>query len=269
MKVSIIIPVYNGSNYLEEAIKSAINQDYNNIEVIVVNDGSNDDGLTRVIAMKYIDKIIYLEKNNGGVASALNFGIMHMTGDFFSWLSHDDLFHKSKISKQIDFILRYKINFENNLIFSNYYLIDKESLIINKSNLNPYTSIKFKVWLACYSELNGCTLLIHKSIFNRIGYFDELLKHTQDYKLWFKMALNNNFVFFPDHLVYSRQHEKQDSRAYSSEAFKEILKLKQFYIRNMPLSDIKENKHELFKLYFLQKYYKATLMILIRILLNK
>ena len=60
--VTIVIPVYNGENYLEKAIQSACNQTYSNIEIIVVNDGSDDNGATREIAMRYKDKIRYFEK---------------------------------------------------------------------------------------------------------------------------------------------------------------------------------------------------------------
>ncbi|MEG2831455.1 MAG: glycosyltransferase family A protein, partial [Bacilli bacterium] len=71
-KVSIVIPVFNGSNYLKEAIDSALAQSYKNIEVIVVNDGSNDEGRTKDIAISYSNKIRYYEKENGGTSSALN-----------------------------------------------------------------------------------------------------------------------------------------------------------------------------------------------------
>ena len=74
--ISIVIPVYNGSNFLREAIDSALAQTYKNIEIIVVNDGSADDGETERIALSYGDKIRYFKKENGGVSSALNYGIV-------------------------------------------------------------------------------------------------------------------------------------------------------------------------------------------------
>ena len=89
--VSIVIPVYNGSNFVREAIDSALAQTYDNVEIIVVNDGSTDEGKTREIALSYGDKIRYFEKPNGGVSSALNMGISNMQGQYFSWLSHDDM----------------------------------------------------------------------------------------------------------------------------------------------------------------------------------
>ena len=93
--VSIIIPVYNGEKYMREAIDSALNQTYKNIEVIVVNDGSKDN--TDEIALSYGDKIRYFKKENGGVSTALNLGIKEMKGEYFCWLSHDDVYEYNKV----------------------------------------------------------------------------------------------------------------------------------------------------------------------------
>ena len=100
-KVSIIIPVYNGSNYLQEAIDSALAQTYPNCEILVINDGSCDEGKTEAIALSYGDRIRYFKKENGGVATAVNYGIEHMTGDYFAWLSHDDYYLPHKIERQM------------------------------------------------------------------------------------------------------------------------------------------------------------------------
>ena len=105
-KVSIIIPVYNGSLYMREAINSALSQTYRNIEVIVVNDGSNDEGKTKDIALSYGGQIRYFEKENGGVSTALNLGIQNMSGEYFSWLSHDDKYLPDKVEKQIKTLLK-------------------------------------------------------------------------------------------------------------------------------------------------------------------
>ena len=113
-KVSIIIPVYNGANYVKEAIDSALSQTYDNIEIIVVNDGSNDNGETEKIIFSYQDKVKYISKKNGGVSSALNAGIRAMTGEYFSWLSHDDMYSPEKVSSQIALLKKYQ--FSPNLI---------------------------------------------------------------------------------------------------------------------------------------------------------
>ena len=102
--VTIVIPVYNGANYLNESISSALEQTYKNIEIIVVNDGSTDDGETEKIALSYGDKIKYLSKPNGGVSSALNLCIENMKGEWLSWLSHDDLYYPTKVEEEVNYV---------------------------------------------------------------------------------------------------------------------------------------------------------------------
>ena len=95
---------------MREAIDSALAQTYRNIEIIVVNDGSNDNGETERIALSYGDKIRYFHKENGGVSSALNLGIQNMQGEYFSWLSHDDKYSPKKIENQVNALAKYAPN---------------------------------------------------------------------------------------------------------------------------------------------------------------
>src|SRR5690554_4935362 len=100
---SIVVPAYNGSDFLSEAIESILGQkgiDRDEFEILVVNDGSTDDGKTRRCAEKYGSEIRYFEKENGGVSTALNLGIEEAKGDFICWLSHDDLFCEDKLFEQ-------------------------------------------------------------------------------------------------------------------------------------------------------------------------
>ena len=132
-KVSIVIPAYNASNYLAEAIDSALAQTYPNTEIIVVNDGSRDDGATERIALSYGDKIRYFHKENGGSSSALNTGIANMTGEWFSWLSHDDLYVPHKVETQIRYLNGLDVSEEElyrQVLFSASDLIDGEGRTI-------------------------------------------------------------------------------------------------------------------------------------------
>ena len=103
--VSIAIPVYNGANYMREAIDSVLAQTYPNIEVLVVNDGSRDEGATEEIVLTYGYRIRYFSKPNGGVASALNLALKEAKGDYFCWLSHDDIYLPEKVSKEMEKLL--------------------------------------------------------------------------------------------------------------------------------------------------------------------
>jgi glycosyltransferase involved in cell wall biosynthesis len=99
--VTIVIPVFNGADFLASAIDSALAQSWPEIEVLVVDDGSDDGGRTRAIIESYGARIRLHSKSNGGVATALNAGLAEMRGRWFSWLSHDDLYHPRKVENQL------------------------------------------------------------------------------------------------------------------------------------------------------------------------
>lgn len=208
-KVSIIIPVYNGSNYLKYAIESAISQNYVNFEIIVVNDGSNDGGATERIALSYGDKIRYFSKPNGGVATALNFGIKNMSGEYFSWLSHDDVYLPSKISSQIEYLTH--LENKHTVLFSDFEIINESGVTLHKSIFDHNWLVKKPLYALLRSCIHGCSLLIAKSFFEKYGLFDESLKTTQDYDLWFKMIRHEKFIHIPQILIQSRQHPEQDT----------------------------------------------------------
>jgi len=211
-KVSIVIPVYNGSNFLSEAIESALAQSYRNIEVIVVNDGSTDGGATEKIARSYGDRIRYFHKGNGGVSSALNFGVKKMTGSYFSWLSHDDLYEKTKIEDQVDLIK--SLRADKNIAVCNVRAMF-ESGIKKQGLIDKKTFMFFEIFLAISADigLNGCTLLIPKKALVESGGFDVNLPVTQDYDLWYRLShkYEYKFVLLEKNLVLYRRHDEQDS----------------------------------------------------------
>lgn len=211
-KVSIVIPVYNGSNFLAAAIESALAQTYRNIEVIVVNDGSNDDGETERIALSYGDKIKYYLKKNGGVASALNLGIEKMTGEYFSWLSHDDLYEKTKIEEEVDYLLT-QADPANTVVACNSIALF-ENGIKRKEKINQIVFDNyFDIFLGASAKtgLNGCSLLIPRYLLAEKGRFRENLPVTQDYELWYRLKDSAKFVLLNRNLVIYRHHDMQDS----------------------------------------------------------
>ncbi|MBU3584083.1 glycosyltransferase [Polynucleobacter sp. 15G-AUS-farblos] len=221
-KVSIIIPAYNAGNYLRESINSAINQSYTNNEIIVINDGSNDSGLTEKIALSYGEQIKYFSKPNGGCASALNLGISKMTGEYFSWLSHDDLYKPNKLASQINFLR--SIDNNNAILFSGYDVINenglylysvKPSFILNKIQLNTPLAPLMR------GLINGCTLLIPKNLLDQHGQFNERLLCTQDYEMWFKLFRVLPVYLSPGQEVLARVHQGQASNSSKELALRE------------------------------------------------
>ncbi|MFC5468835.1 glycosyltransferase family 2 protein [Cohnella suwonensis] len=211
-KVSIVIPVYNGANYLHEAIHSALTQTYSNIEIIVVNDGSRDEGETEKIALSYGNRIRYFHKENGGVATALNLGIRYMTGEYFSWLSHDDMYTPEKIERQMEILEKVT---HDTILFGGYELINEKSekfAQVDPGTIYPEVKLNIPVLPLLRGLINGCALLIHKSHFKRVGLFDPALRSTQDYDLWFKMFRGAKIKYHQGLYVKTRSHSEQGTK---------------------------------------------------------
>lgn len=213
--VSIIIPVYNGGNYLKQAIDSALAQTYENIEILVINDGSDDDGKTDDISKSYGEKIRYINKANGGVSSALNVGIDNMNGEYFSWLSHDDVYLPDKILSAINALG--KVENKDTIVLCDYIFIDKDSKIIKgKKEKMPFSENKELTYdeilpiLLRKGSFNGCALLIPKAAFKNCGKFDEELRFNQDGFMWIKIFLNEySLIYISEIGVKTRIHSKQ------------------------------------------------------------
>ncbi len=211
--VSVVIPVYNGSNYVAEAIDSVLAQTYPNVEIIVVNDGSTDGGETEKIVLSYGDKVRYFHKENGGVSTAVNFGIRQMCGEYFSWLSHDDLFTPEKIAHQM------AVASPDKLVLCGRHLVDANRNILPDAR----DTLRFREngelnWQEAFVELmrqggyNGCALLIPKAAFDRCGGFDTQQKYCQDLMMWMRLFLSGyGLSVITEKDVLSRVHGAQQT----------------------------------------------------------
>lgn len=228
--VSIVIPVYNGSNYMAEAIDSALSQTYDNIEIIVVNDGSKDDGKTDSIAKSYGDKIRYFPKENGGSSSALNYGIKNMKGLWFSWLSHDDLYYKDKVKNQVEYLnnlIEKGVTEEDlwhHMLFTATDFINGNGKLIKKSRYEAEKAISDKIasfmgneYLICEPtkyNFYGCGCLINKKAFDEVGGFDETLRLINDLDMWYRLYAGGfKLHYMPEALTIGRIHKGQISRS--------------------------------------------------------
>lgn len=230
--VSIIIPVYNGKNYLKEAIESALAQTYPNCEILVVNDGSRDGGATEEIALAYGKRIRYFHKENGGVATALNMGIREMKGDYFSWLSHDDLYHPQKIQREIETLAQR--GDMTRIIYEDYEMLDAETGLKTPVRLHcsyDEALLEKSVFPVLQGAVYGCAMLIHKSHFLRVGFFDEALKATQDDELFFRLFYRQNIIYLPEILTVSRLHSNQGTKTIMEYDNEREMLFRQFLLR--------------------------------------
>jgi glycosyltransferase involved in cell wall biosynthesis len=209
--ISIIIPVYNGEKYVSAAIDSALSQTYKNFEIIVVNDGSKDS--SDAICKSYDNKIKYFLKENGGCGSALNYAIQQASGEYISWLSHDDVYHHNKLEIQVAHLN--KLKNKDTILYGPYDLIDENSNYITQVTPHRWHKID-KLNTSLYplfkGLIGGCTMLIPKNCFKNIGNFDETLLATQDYDLWLKFLKVYPISYITKPMVKTRLHSDQGSK---------------------------------------------------------
>ncbi|MGM7700948.1 glycosyltransferase [Pseudalkalibacillus sp. Hm43] len=218
-KVSIVIPFYN-CPYIGRAIESALNQTHSNCQVIVVDDGSTM-YLERILP--YQKKIKYIRKQNGGTASALNMGIHLAEGEYFSWLSSDDLYHPNKIERQLNFMLEQNAE----ISYGNYSLIDESDRVITPSvGVGVEDRWRFMRAMRSGCIINGCTVMAKTKVLKNAGMFDETLPYTHDYDLWLRLIPNYHFYYFKEPLVLYRIHGNMGSQKYKNAIRVEIQSVK-------------------------------------------
>jgi teichuronic acid biosynthesis glycosyltransferase TuaG len=209
-KVTIVIPFYN-CPYVDQAIASALAQTYPNVEVIVVDDGSNQHS-ERIVP--FLDQIHYVGKANGGTASALNYGIQLASGEYIAWLSSDDLFHPNKLAVQISFMR------ENNSLISytSFDKIDMASQLLESSIAVRFPNqVEFIRSFLFGDVINGCTVLMKKELFAKVGMFNEKLTYTHDYDLWMRVTLAGIPIHFLDEsLIKYRWHGQMGTLKHSN-----------------------------------------------------
>ena len=266
--VTIIIPLYNGSNYISEAIECALNQTYSKIEIIVVNDGSVDNGDGERIALSYQDKIRYYSKKNGGVSSAINYAMERMNGEWFSWLSHDDLYALNKVERQVDYLNKLKrngIDINNIFVHCNACLIDYKGKEIHKLIATGDGLVETKKIILQnlnHNQLGGCSFILPKNVCERIGLFDEKIRTISDFDYWYRMLFNGYELYqMKDSLVKYRVHKSQVTYKMSDVGNKEI---NDFYIWTFQQMCLQKNSYILKDLCYVgycagKKKYKSAL----------
>ncbi|MGL5941456.1 MAG: glycosyltransferase family 2 protein [Waterburya sp.] len=208
VKVSVIIPAYNGDRYIGEAINSILAQTYNDYEIIVVDDDSTDN--TAQVVQKYGDQIQYYSQTNQGVAASRNLGLSVAKGEYIAFLDQDDLFLPQKLLTQVTLLEK---NPSLGIANSGWQIVDQQGQI--QAAVEPWKKIP---------QLNLADLIIWKPVFlgamlfrhswlKRLGGFDTTLEQTPDVDLVLRLAaLGCTAAWVEQTTVKYRQHDGNASK---------------------------------------------------------
>ena len=210
-RVSVIIPTFNRSKKVVKAVESVLNQDLKDFEIIVVDDGSTDN--TNKTLSKYMSSIKYIRQSvNRGVSAARNRGIKNSTASWIAFLDSDDYWLNEKLSVQIEFVDRNP---------GAVACQTEEIWIRNGKRINPKRRHKKPSGDIFKQSLKLClvspsSVILKRSLFKEVGFFDETLPAAEDYDLWLRISCRYPIYLIDKGLVVKEGgHEDQLSRRFA------------------------------------------------------
>ena len=189
-----------GKKFILDAIQSVVLQGHENLEILVVDDGSTDRSIELVESLSVPVKIIH--QANAGPAAARNTGLQNASGEYIAFLDADDLYPANKFEVQLDY---FKQNLDTKLVAGRIqyiFLKGSESKLIN-----------FESEEQTMVHVHLGSMLTHRSVFDIIGPFDATLQFSEDIEWWFRLRENEiNYVVLPDITLQYRLHDANMTR---------------------------------------------------------
>ena len=199
---SVIIPVFNRKEFIERAVNSVLSQDYQDYELIIIDDGSTD-GFDKSI---FRSDIVVIRKENGGVSSARNAGIRKASGEYIAFLDSDDEWKNNKLTLQHNFIIKNP----GIRIFQSDEEWIRRGEKVNSKNIHQKISgdIFFNSLKLCL--VSPSAVVIKKNIFDEYGLFDEKMPVCEDYDLWLRISSREPVGLLNEKLIikYGGSHDQ-------------------------------------------------------------
>ena len=193
-KISVVIPTYNREHYIEKAIDSVMAQTYQDFEVVLVDDGSEDN--TREKIKKYGERVLYFYQENKGIPGARNTGIRNSRGDYIAFLDSDDYWRPEKLKRQMKLFNDHP---DYGLVASCCASVEMDGSFRERNRLGKSGWVLNDIFKANFIRTSSA--IIKKSCFEKVGLFDEQLQQCQEYDLWMRMAAEFPIGFINESLT--------------------------------------------------------------------
>jgi glycosyltransferase involved in cell wall biosynthesis len=234
--ISIITPSYNQSDYLEMAMLSVLNQDYPNLEYILV-DGNSTDGSQEII-MKYADRLAWwVSENDKGQADAFNKGLMHAGGKYIGWLNSDDLYLDGVVSEAIEML---ESNPELAFVFGDVQSINEKDEITNIMKYGHWGLVD----LMQFKMIGQPAVFMRKDLLVSSGGLETSYHFLLDHHLWLRLASNAQIKYSNKIWAAARFHAAAKNVAHAAEFGKEAYRLVEWMEKNPDLNQIFLTNHK-------------------------
>ena len=212
--VSVVIPVFNGEGFLREAVQSVLDQKYSPVEIIIVDDGSTDG--TADVASSLPGPVRYLRQTNSGPAAARNRGIEHAQGSLIAFADADDLWPAGKLELQLPYLIN---DVAIEIVMGRIQQVRLAKTVDGDTHAEEFAEPAFSVNLG--------SAVIRKSVFERVGLFDETMRYSEDVD-WFMRAreVGAAIITIDAVTLLYRQHEQNMTRGKSASELNVLKALK-------------------------------------------
>lgn len=205
--ISVIIPAYNAAKTIRETIMSVLNQSFSNLELIVINDGSQDSTLDIVSSIQD-SRLQLFSYKNGGVCMARNRGIERACGEFISFLDADDIWTPDKLEAQLTALQK---NPQAAVAYSWVDYIDEYGNFFHQGNYITINGSAYEKMLVQNILENGSNPLIRREALTKVGVFDSSLTLAEDWDMWLRLAELYDFVTVPSVQILYRTSSRSAS----------------------------------------------------------
>lgn len=216
--VSIVTPSYNQALYLESAISSVIEQDYPEIEYLIIDGGSTDGSVDLI--KKYASKLAqWVSESDRGQTDAINKGFTRATGEYFAWLNADDRLYPAAVREAVDFLEAHP---EVGMVYGNAEYIDARGRIVGRF---PAAQTNYAALRRGYVHIPQQASFWRRNLWQQVGPLDPAFAFAMDYDLWVRLAKISKLQYLPRTWAQFRLHEDSKTLQNDQRAWDEMLKV--------------------------------------------
>ena len=232
--VSIVTPSYNQGRYIQQTIESVLNQDYPNLEYIVVDGGSNDN--TVEILKKYETHLTWISEKDRGQADGINKGFRMAKGEIVAWLNSDDTYLPGAVYQSVRYLEAHP---EVGMLYGEGYHIDEDGELIERYYTEPFAYQRLsEVCFICQP-----TVFLRAEVISAVGPLDVTLDYCLDYEYWMRIAKRFRIGDLETYLANSRLHSDTKTLSKRVEVHRETLQVVKRHYGQVPIQWINAYAH--------------------------
>jgi len=208
--VSVVIPTYNMSKYIAESVNSVLTQTYRHLDVIVIDDGSDDNTKLAVEPLLSDSRLTYHYQDNSGAPSARNKGVSLARGEFVAFNDADDIWKPEKLQKQVKL---FQHDTATGVVYSDRLWIDGDGCEIESPPKYRYRGSAAYRTLIIENVVPMSSAVVRRSLLSQVGGFDERFPCGDDWDIWLRLSTHTSFDYVADALVLHRKWPQQMTRS--------------------------------------------------------